>query len=95
MRWKNMTPGEQHSQIRWVHNLAHQNRTIAIASDCRVDAAKSERNSTEKGVLGSEIAARNRKLLATFLRNPKIAMQHCSLLSRKLIEPHFRQPKSV
>ena len=37
--------------------LAHQNRTIAIASDFRVDEAKSPEIPQQEGVLGSEIAA--------------------------------------
>ena len=37
--------------------LAHQNRTIAIASDFRVDGAKSPEIPQKEGVLGSEIAA--------------------------------------
>ena len=51
--------------------LAHQNRTIAIASDFRVDWAKSPEIPQKKGVWGSEIAARNRKSLATFHRTLK------------------------
>ena len=52
-----------------VFPLAHQNRTRAIAGDFRVDGAKSpEIPQKKKGVLGSEIAARNRKSLATFHR---------------------------
>ena len=47
--------------------LAHQNRTIAIASDLRVDGAKSPEIPQKEGILGSEIAARNRRSLATFL----------------------------
>ena len=50
-------------------SLAHQNRTIAIASDFRVDGAKSPEIPQKEGVLGSEIAARNRKSLATFHRS--------------------------
>ena len=57
-------------------NLAHQNRTIAIASDFRVDGAKSPEIPQKEGVLGSEIAARNRKSLATFYRNLK---SQCSI----------------
>ena len=50
-------------------NLAHQNRTIAIASDFRVDEAKSPEIPQKEGrVLGSEIAARNRESIATFHR---------------------------
>ena len=52
-------------------NLAHQNRTIAIASDLRVDGAKSPEIPQKEGVLGSEIAARNRRSLATFHRTLK------------------------
>ena len=48
------------------HPLAHQNRTIAIASDFRVDGAKSPEIPQKEGVLGSEIAAQNRTSLATF-----------------------------
>ena len=51
--------------------LAHQNRTIAIASDFRVDWAKSPEIPQKEGVLGWEIAARNRKSLATFHRTLK------------------------
>ena len=57
-------------------NLAHQNRTIAIASDFRVDRAKSPEIPQKEGVLGSEIAARNRKSLATFYRTLK---SQCSI----------------
>ena len=57
-------------------NLAHQNRTIAIASDFRVDGAKSPEIPQKEGVLGSEIAARNRKSLATFRRTLK---SQCSI----------------
>ena len=56
--------------------IAHQNRTIAIASDFRVDCAKSAEIAQKEGVLGSEIAARNRKSLATFHRNLK---SQCSI----------------
>ena len=49
-------------------NWAHQNRTIAIASDFRVDGAKSPEIPQKEGVLGSETATRNRKSLATFHR---------------------------
>ena len=52
-------------------NLAHQNRTIAIASDFRVDGAKSPEIAQKEGVSGSEIAARNRRSLATFHRTLK------------------------
>ena len=57
-------------------NLAHQNRTIAIASDFRVDGAKSPEILHKEEVLGSEIAARNRKSLATFHRTLK---SQCSI----------------
>ena len=56
--------------------LAHQNRTIAIASDFRVDGAKSPEIPQKEGVLGSDIAARNRKSLATFHRTLK---SQCSI----------------
>ena len=63
----------------WDRNLAHQNRTIAIASDFRVDGAKSPEIPQKEGVLGSEIAARNRKsLAATFHRTLK---SQCSIAS--------------
>ena len=49
--------------------LAHQDRTIAISSDFRVDGAKSPASLRKEGALGSEITARNRnKSLATFHR---------------------------
>ena len=53
------------------HALAQQHRTIAIASDFRVDEAKSPEISQKEGLLGSEIATRNRKSLATFHRTLK------------------------
>ena len=56
--------------------LAHQNRTIAIASDLCVDGAKSPEISQKERVWGSEIAARNRKSLATFHRTLK---SQCSI----------------
>ena len=40
-----------------LHVLAHQNRTITIASDFRIDGAKSPEIPQKEGVLGSEIAA--------------------------------------
>ena len=52
-------------------HLRAPNRTIAIASDFRVDGAKSPEIPQKEGVLGSEIAARNRKSLATFHRTLK------------------------
>ena len=45
-------------------------RSIAVASDFRVDGAKSPEIPQKEGVLGTEIAARNRRSLATF---------HCTL----------------
>ena len=57
-------------------HLAHQNRTIAIASDFRVDGVKSPEFPQKEWVLGSEIAARNRKSLATFHRTLK---SECSI----------------
>ena len=59
-----------------VWNSEHHNRTIAIASDFRVDRAKSPEILQKQGVLGSEIAARNRKSLATFHRTLK---SQCSI----------------
>ena len=58
--------------------LAHQNRTIGIASDFRVDGAKSPEIPQKEGVSGSEIAARNRGSLATFHRTLN---RNASLLS--------------
>ena len=63
-------------QIQRSNCLAHQNRTIAIASDFRVDGAKSPEILQKEGVLGSDIAARNRKSLATFHRALK---SQCSI----------------
>ena len=51
--------------------LAHQNRTIAIASGFRVDGAKSPEIPQKEEVLGSEIAAQNRRSLVTFHRTLK------------------------
>ena len=59
-----------------VLNLAHQNRTIAIASDFRLNGAKSPEIPQKEGVLDPEIAARNRKSLATCHRTLK---SQCSI----------------
>ena len=56
--------------------LSAPNRTIAIASDFRVDGATLPEIPQKQGVLGSEIAARNRKSLATFRRTLK---SQCSI----------------
>ena len=53
-----------------VEALAHQNRTIAIASDFR-DGAKSPEIPQKEGVSASEIATQNCKSLATFHRTLK------------------------
>ena len=45
--------------------------SLALASDFRVDGAKSPEIPQKEGVLGSEFAARNRKSLATFHRTLK------------------------
>ena len=58
--------------FRWCYRLVRQNHTIAIASDFRVDGAKSPDIPQKEGALGSEIAARNRKSLATFHRTLKL-----------------------
>ena len=49
-------------------HLAHQDCTIAIDSDFCVDRAKSADLPQKEWVLGSDVAARNRKSLATFQR---------------------------
>ena len=51
--------------------LAHENRTITIASDFRVDGATSPEILQKEGVLGPEIEARNHKSLATFYHTLK------------------------
>ena len=56
--------------------LAHQNRTIAIASGFRVDGVKSPEILEKERVSGTEIAARNRKSLATVHRTHKL---QCSI----------------
>ena len=45
------------ANVRLNFRLAHQNRTTAIASDFRVDGAKSPEILQKEGVLGSDIAA--------------------------------------
>ena len=57
-------------------SLARQNRTIASASDLRVDGAKSPEIPQKEGALGPEIANQNRKSLATFHRTLK---SQCSI----------------
>ena len=69
-------PGNGEKMENQMETLAHQNRTIAIASDFRVDGAKSPEIPQQEGVLGSEIAARNRRSLATFHRTLK---SQCSI----------------
>ena len=63
--------------------LEHQNRRIAIASDFRVDGARSPEIPQKEGVLGSDIAAPKSQITSDFPSHPQIAMQHCFLLSRK------------
>ena len=53
------------AQQRYFSYLAHQNRTIVIASEFRIDGAKLPEILQKQEVLGSEIAARNRKSLAS------------------------------
>ena len=50
------------------YTLAHQNRTIAIASDFRDDGAKSPECLQKGWVSGSEIAAQDSKSLVMLLR---------------------------
>ena len=66
-----------------IYYLAHQNRTIAIASDFRVDGAKIARNPAERTGLGPGIAALNRESLATFHRTLKSQCSIAFFLSRK------------
>ena len=66
--------------------LSAPKRTIAIASDFRVNGAKSPDFLQKEGVLGSEIAARNRKSLATFHRTLKSQCSICFLLSGKSLQ---------
>ena len=63
--------GAKKGRMKTGQTLAHQNRTIAIASDFRVDGAPSPEILQKEEGLGSEIAARNRKSLATFHRTLK------------------------
>ena len=58
-------------RVSWEKDIRSGNRTIAIASDFHVDGAKSPEIPQKEGVLGSEIAARNRRSLATFHRTLK------------------------
>ena len=69
--------------------LAHQNRTIAIASDFRVDRAKLPELPQKEGVSGSEIATRNRKSLAAFHRALK---SQCNIKVSE-IASDFRGPR--
>ena len=68
-----------HMSLSFFLGLAHQNRIIAIASDFRVDRAKSPEIPQKEGVLGSEIAARNRKSLATFRRTQVTLKSQCNI----------------
>ena len=72
-------PGQRHIDIV-SSSLAHQNdfenRTIAIASDFCDDGVKSPEIPQKERVSGSEIAAPNRKSLATFHRTLK---SQCSI----------------
>ena len=76
-----MTKRARHPSWTQIMNLAHQNRTTAIASDFRVDRAESQEILQKEGVPGSKIAARNRKSLATFHRT--LNSQCSTALSRK------------
>ena len=51
--------------------LAHQNRTIAIASDVSADGAKPPEITQKEGVSTSEIVTQNRESPATFHRTLK------------------------
>ena len=63
---------------------AHQNRTIAIASDFRADGAKSP-EFPQKELRGFGLRNRSPKsqIASDFPSHPCIAMQHCFLLSQK------------
>ena len=61
----------EHLLYSSVELLAHQNRTIALASDFRIDGAESPEIPQKEGVSASKIAARNHKSLATFHRTLK------------------------
>ena len=64
--------------------LAHQNRTIAISSDFRVDRAKSPEISQKEWGFGPR--NRNSKSqIDDFPSHPKTAVQHCFLSSWKLL----------
>ena len=62
--------------FRGAFKLAHQNCTIAIPSHFHGDGAKSPEILQKAWVLGSEIASRNRRSLATFHRTLK---SQCSI----------------
>ena len=66
----------KNKSVHYQFGLAHQNRTIAIASDVRVARAKSPEIPQKEEVSASEIATRNRKSLATFHR---ILKSQCNL----------------
>ena len=51
--------------------LAHQNRTIAIASDSALTEPNRQKSRNMKGFWAQSIAARNRRSLATFHRTIK------------------------
>ena len=71
-----LTPGK----LRF--SLAHQNRTIAIASDFRVDGAKSQKSRRKKG-FGLRNRSPKSQIASDFPSHSQIAMQHCFLLCRK------------
>ena len=72
------------SYAKCEESLAHQNRTIAIASHFCVDGAKSPEIPQKEGVFGPDIAARNRKSLATFhhTRKSQCSIAFCCLGNR-------------
>ena len=75
-------PEPKTGTARTVPSLAHQNRTIAIASDFRVDGAKSPEIPQKEGGLGLRNRSPKSQIASDFPSRPQIAMQHCFLLSR-------------
>ena len=77
-------------------SLAHQNRTTA-ASDFRVDGARSPEFPQKEGAWGSDIAAGNRKSLATFHRTLKYKGSSPEVAGWPLRDPlrgRLRDPKT-
>ena len=72
-------------QASWDTNLAHQNRTIAIASNFPRWRSRIARNPAERKGFRLRNRSSKSQIVSDFPSQPEIAMQHCCVLSRKSV----------